>query len=237
VLLFARLQAGHVHIGVVDTGPGISEANQQRLFDAFVRLPQDREQAGLGLGLAIVKRLAAQMGADVALKSAPGRGSLFSVALPVPAGAGPRIGLPQTTSDASSGAVQGWQALVLDDDPLALAATAQAVSDLGLAVQPFDSAEAALAWLGQTGDEASRRPHLLVTDLHLGDAEGRDGLTVLAAFRRQLPGLRALVVTGETAPAQLQRIAHSGVPVVRKPCQPQALQSALREVLAATQAA
>jgi CheY-like chemotaxis protein len=73
-----------------------------------------------------------------------------------------------------------------------------------------------------------------VTDLHLNDAESRDGLTVLAAFREQLPGLRALVVTGETAPAQLQRIAHSGVPVVRKPCQPQALQSALREVLAPT---
>jgi signal transduction histidine kinase/CheY-like chemotaxis protein len=234
VLLFARLQAGRVHIGVADTGPGISEAHQQRLFDAFVRLPQDKEQAGLGLGLAIVKRLAAQMGAQVGLKSAAGRGSLFSVALPVYAGGAPRTGLPQAVSDASAGGFTGWQALVLDDDPLALAATTQAVSELGLTVQPFDSAEAALAWLAQAGSEASQRPHLLVTDLHLGDAEGRDGLTVLAAFRAQLPGLRALVVTGETAPAQLQRIAHSGVPVVRKPCQPQALQSALREVLAAT---
>ncbi|MCY1167215.1 Adaptive-response sensory-kinase SasA [compost metagenome] len=237
VLLFARLQAGRVHIGVADTGPGISEADQQRLFNAFVRLPQNKDQAGLGLGLTIVKRLAAQMDAQVALKSAPGRGSRFSISLPPHAGAAHSAGLPKTATDESTGALEGWQALVLDDDPMALAATTQIVSDLGLPVQPFDSAEAALAWLAQADSGASRQPHLLVTDLHLGDAEGRDGLVMLTAFRERLPGLRALVVTGETAPIQLQRIAGSGVAVVRKPCQPQALQAALRDVLAATHGA
>jgi hypothetical protein len=141
VLLFARLHAGRVHIGVVDTGPGISESDQQRLFNAFVRLPQHKEQAGLGLGLAIVKRLAAQLDAEVALRSAPGRGSIFSIALPLHAGGAPRIQPPQAAGDALPGAFTGWQALVLDDDPMALAATTQAVSELGIGVQAFDSAE------------------------------------------------------------------------------------------------
>lgn len=236
VLLFARLHAGRMRIGVADTGPGISEADQQRLFNAFVRLPQNRDQAGLGLGLAIVKRLAAQMDAQVALRSAHGRGSLFSIALPRHAGTLPMQQARAAGEALPDAAFSGWQALVLDDDPMALAATTQAVGDLGLPVQAFGSAEAALGWLQATGNQDGQQ-HLLVTDLHLGDAEGRDGLAVLAAFRQRLPGLRALVVTGETEPAQLQRIAGSGVTVVRKPCQPQALQSALRDVLAAPQGA
>ena len=123
------------------------------------------------------------------------------------------------------------QALVLDDDPLARDATTHALSSLGLQVIPLASAAQALAWLQALPDDSDAAMELLlVTDLHLGDAEGRDGLVVLSAFRQRLPKLKALVITGETAPAQLQRIASSGVVVVRKPSQPHALEAALRSL-------
>jgi len=232
VLLFARLERGHVRIGVADAGPGIAESDQLRLFNAFVRLPQNRNDAGLGLGLAIVKRLATQIGAQVKLVSATGHASIFSVSLPMlaaaPALAPPANDLPSDLPD-----IKGWLALVLDDDALARSATASAVESLGLAVQQFATAQAALDWLTlQMGEgDLKHGKYLLITDLHLNEANGHDGLSVLAAFRQRLPILHSLVITGETAPSQLQRIAQSGVDVIRKPCQPQALESALRAIL------
>jgi two-component system, sensor histidine kinase len=227
VLLFARVLGGQVRVGVVDAGPGIAPADQTRLFEAFVRLPNNHAQGGLGLGLAIVKRLAGQINAPVKLRSRPGRGSLFCIEVPAHLADTSQI-TSALVAKASSGALAKRLTLVLDDDPLARGATAHLLSGLGLQVTPLASAAEALAWLQSLPDTATDL--LLVTDLHLGDAEGRDGLVVLNAFRQRLPQLKALVITGETAPAQLQRIASSGVLVVRKPSQPHALEAALRSL-------
>jgi signal transduction histidine kinase/CheY-like chemotaxis protein len=227
VLLFARVLGGQVRVGVADTGPGIALADQSRLFEAFVRLPSSHAQAGLGLGLAIVKRLAEQINAPVQLRSNLGRGSLFYIEVSAHLATG-RQKTGTFAPQASSGALAKRLTLVLDDDPLARGATVHSLSALGLQVTPLASAAEALAWLQNVPDAAMDL--LLVTDLHLGDAEGRDGLVVLNAFRQRLPHLKALVITGETAPAQLQRIASSGVLVVRKPSQPHALEAALRSL-------
>ena len=227
VLLFARALGGRVRIGVVDTGPGIALADQTRLFEAFVRLPGSHTQAGLGLGLAIVKRLAEQINAPCKLRSSPGRGSLFYVEVVAHLAENTLIASP-TALQAPAGTLARWQVLVLDDDPLARGATAHALGSLGLQVTPLASVAEALAWLQNMQDASMDL--LLVTDLHLGDAEGRDGLHVVSAYRQRLPNLKALVITGETAPAQLQRIASSGVLVIRKPSQPHALEAALRSL-------
>lgn len=86
VLIEGGYAGRSVFIAVEDTGPGISPAAQQRLFDVFYRgqhIEMDpATPAGHGLGLAIADRLAKQLGTRINLDSAPGRGSRFSITLP-----------------------------------------------------------------------------------------------------------------------------------------------------------
>jgi two-component system phosphate regulon sensor histidine kinase PhoR len=74
-----------VHILVTDTGPGIASKHLPRLFERFYRVDpgRSRERGGTGLGLSIVKHLCEAMGGTVSVDSQPGRGSTFTVRLPV----------------------------------------------------------------------------------------------------------------------------------------------------------
>lgn len=72
--------AGTASVTVSDQGPGIDEADQQRIFERFERA--DEQSDGAGLGLAISRRLARSMGGDVTLQSAPGEGARFTLTLP-----------------------------------------------------------------------------------------------------------------------------------------------------------
>ena len=62
---------GRTGFEVVDSGPGISRANQDRIFDRF--FTTNREQGGTGLGLALVHRIVETHGGAIELDSAPGR--------------------------------------------------------------------------------------------------------------------------------------------------------------------
>lgn len=73
-----------VVIGVADTGSGIAPEDQGRIFDEFVQVnvANWRNHVGTGLGLAITRRLVEMHGGSIWVKSAPGQGSTFYVALP-----------------------------------------------------------------------------------------------------------------------------------------------------------
>ena len=77
-----------VRLWVSDTGPGIDADAQRRIFERFSRGDRPRHTGGAGLGLAIVKAIAEAHGGSVALESAPGRGSTFTLVLSVPSVAG-----------------------------------------------------------------------------------------------------------------------------------------------------
>ncbi len=70
-------------ISVLDNGPGIDAAGMATLFHKFERLEQREAHEGLGLGLYIVRELVNAHGGRVAVESLPGKGSCFSVYLPI----------------------------------------------------------------------------------------------------------------------------------------------------------
>ena len=80
-----RTVADVVEISVVDQGVGLTPEQQDRVFERFYRvdLARSRETGGTGLGLSIVKHVAANHGGEVRLWSAPGRGSTFTLRLPI----------------------------------------------------------------------------------------------------------------------------------------------------------
>ena len=74
----------HIAISVRDNGPGIPPAFREKIFDEFFRAPSaDPGVSGNGLGLAISRRIAHMLGGDISLSDAPGRGSIFTLALPI----------------------------------------------------------------------------------------------------------------------------------------------------------
>jgi len=74
-----------VRISVTDTGPGITEPDQQRIFEKFRQVDGSitRHGAGTGLGLAICKQLAELLAGNISLESTPGQGSTFHLDIPV----------------------------------------------------------------------------------------------------------------------------------------------------------
>ncbi len=83
-----------VEIAVVDEGVGIAADDQERVFERFYRVDpaRSRDTGGTGLGLSIVKHVAADHGGEVTVWSQPGRGSTFTLRLPVAEGRGPTRG-------------------------------------------------------------------------------------------------------------------------------------------------
>jgi len=89
VLVGARRRGAHWHLLVLDTGIGIAQADQQRVFDEFVQLGDAQRDAaqGVGLGLPTTRRLADLLGHGLQLQSVPGRGSCFRLVMEADAAA------------------------------------------------------------------------------------------------------------------------------------------------------
>jgi signal transduction histidine kinase len=81
----ATVAAGHFVLNVRDTGPGIAEADQERIFGEFQQIddPNVRKKSGTGLGLAISKRMVEMQGGTISVESVLGQGATFRVVLPL----------------------------------------------------------------------------------------------------------------------------------------------------------
>ncbi|MFT3895391.1 MAG: substrate-binding domain-containing protein [Anaerolineales bacterium] len=86
ITLGAELAPPHIHFWVADTGLGIDRSQQERIFEPFVTLEENRRIAGgIGLGLSITRHLVALHGGTMRLDSQPNQGSIFHIYLPLPA--------------------------------------------------------------------------------------------------------------------------------------------------------
>lgn len=113
----------HLEIAVKDTGIGIPEADQQRIFEAFQQQQgqSNREYGGTGLGLAITRRLVEAMEGKILLESTPDQGSTFTVDFPSVAVAAMHAapqGVPHQEAKPEELVFQKAKVLLVDDIPL-----------------------------------------------------------------------------------------------------------------------
>jgi PAS domain S-box-containing protein len=183
-------------VRVTDTGIGIAADKLPTLFEMFTQLTgeTDRSQGGLGIGLALVKRLVEKHGGRITARSdGPGRGSEFTVTLPV-AGAAPGLRNETPAPRAADAALPALppgvkRVLVVDDNADAADSLALLLEMTGHTVRTAHDGEAAVAAAGEF------RPHVVLCDIGLPKISGYE---VCRRIRGQPwgRGLTLVAVTG-----------------------------------------
>ncbi|HKW37496.1 MAG TPA: hybrid sensor histidine kinase/response regulator [Burkholderiales bacterium] len=228
VTLAAALAEGKAQLSVRDTGPGIPEAERERIFEEFYQIgnPERDRVQGLGLGLAIVQRLAQLLGVDLTLASEPGRGSTFAVTVPpaVERRASPR--LPSSGGEAVPRVLDGARVLVIDDESDVRAGMRALLEQLGCRVSVCSGYADAERMLDHEGLEDV---HLIVSDFRLRRHES--GIDTVRRLRERLGNVPALLVSGDTAPERLREAQSSGLPLLHKPVAAEKLMEAMLAAL------
>lgn len=228
MLVAARRRGDKLLLQVWDSGVGIREREQERIFDEFyqvadeARRPQQQQhqRKGLGLGLAIVKRLADLMQAPLTLRSQHGRGSVFTLELP--AGRAPRASLDEPRSTLARGiTLHHRRVLVVEDEPAVRSGLEVLLKSWGAGVLSFEGFAACSDWAA--GADAA--PDLLIVDYRL--ESGHTGLEVIAALRRRFAGtpLPAIVVTGSLMSSHEQEAQEHDFHLLIKPVAPNKLRA------------
>ena len=229
VVVGCRRRGTTCELQVWDTGPGIAAEHQEAIFEEFFRIgtPGAGQEKGLGLGLSIVRRCVHLQGYSIGVASREGRGSVFSVTMPLATGrmAG------RDTSPAAQAPLQSLEGnfiVVVDDEATNREAVRDALLAAGCHVVIAASADEALAEL----QGHLRSPDLILTDYQLGSSG--DGLAVIQQLRTLYDEpIPALVVTANTDTRLPAQAAALGAGLLHKPVGLQRLLVALKECLEA----
>ncbi|MFC6655207.1 ATP-binding protein [Roseibium salinum] len=214
VLVGCRLKGTRLSVEVWDTGIGISEADQKRIFDEFTRVRDTRSGSGVGLGLSIVERACRHLGHEVRLMSKPERGSMFAIEVPlVTSPEGSDLCRKPVAVDASAhhGPLD-LIVMVIENDADVLHAMTQRLDSWGASVLAATSTETALDLMAEIGTP----PDIILADYQL---DGTDtGVRAIRALRAaggsQTP---AIVISAKNSKA-LMRLGQEGAfSVLKKP--------------------
>jgi signal transduction histidine kinase/CheY-like chemotaxis protein len=219
VLSAEPLPHDRVQVSVSDTGPGIDEAESERVFEEFYQVgnpSRDRSQ-GLGLGLAIVRRTAVLLNATLTLTSQSGRGCTFSLSLP----AAPAP--PAAEPDSASGSV-------LDPTPLAVLLVDDEAEVLNSLCTYFKQIGWSAVGVATGGDALTAvnngfRPDVIVMDYRLQQETGLEVIEKLSHSHGSVP---VVVVTGDMAALSLKALSDRGATVLHKPVDGERLAAAVR---------
>ena len=210
-----RIETGHdaerIRLRVADNGAGVSQADRERIFDAF--FTTKAEGAGTGLGLAVARSVAVEHGGELRLEAGSpfGRGTCFRLELPLrpaPAGAADAAA-PEPAAAAASGS--NGRVLVVDDEPELATMMRDALEAAGYEVATAESGAVALALTDEVRFDA------VVSDLRMPDLDGR---ALWRAIRERDRGLaqRFVFVTGDTlSPLASEFRSESGADGLDKP--------------------
>ena len=222
VLVGCRRRGGRLRFDVIDTGIGISKGQQSLIFKEFARLEHGARIAqGIGLGLSIVQRISLALGLALELESVVGKGSRFSVHLPVARLGRRKLTSPEPEISQPEQTLSGLRVLCVDNEVAILDAMRGLMEgwacDVRTARSLRDIAQSALLdqWM----------PDIVLMDYHLDQSSGLDAIEWL---RQNVGGhLPAALVTADRN-ARVSALAEErGIPILTKPVKPGALRAVL----------
>jgi CheY-like chemotaxis protein len=211
ILVGCRTRGRTVRIEVWDTGVGIPKEQHERIFEEFYQLnnPARDRTRGLGLGLATVKRIVQLLGHPLQLKSTQGKGSKFSIEVPI---ADPTKihSISATIEQKVPNLIGGKLILVVDDEESVRLGMQSLLESWGCkSVTAMDAPEALQKINGRT-------PDFIIADLRL---RGNDnGIEAIRELRAQLgENIPAVLISGDTATEQLRKVSAAGLTMMHKP--------------------
>lgn len=215
-----------VEISITDTGPGLTDDAMSRLFGRFEQADNDvsKRYGGSGLGLTLSREFARLMGGDLTVSSSLGKGSRFTVTLPLPPAppvmTAPTSPPPRGTIRPTAGA--GIRGLVVDDNPTNLEILRVMFDAFGIEIDFADG--------GRAGVEAweKNRYNLILMDLQMPDMNGLDAVRMVRRLEAGgEPGeerTRILMVSADaTEEAIAESLAAGADGHLAKPLRPESL--------------
>ncbi|SCW38143.1 MULTISPECIES: hybrid sensor histidine kinase/response regulator [unclassified Pseudomonas] len=225
ILLAARRRGGRLSIEVWDTGRGIAADCLESIFLEFNQLDVGRaaDRKGVGLGLAIVERIAHILGYRVKVRSRPGRGSVFSIEVPL--SSEKPLPVSQVPVQAVAGnPLPGRRLLVIDNELSILQSMAALLGQWGCEVLTATDEAGALDVL------QGRAPELILADFHLD--HGVVGCEVVKHLREHFhQAIPAVIITADRSDQCRRALRKLGAPLLNKPLKPGKLRAVLSQML------
>ncbi|MBB1293279.1 MULTISPECIES: PAS-domain containing protein [unclassified Pseudoalteromonas] len=217
VLVACRKRKHHLRIEVWDTGPGISEVEQAKIFNDFYRV-EASDNKGVGLGLSVVKRMVDLLSIRLDVRSTPQRGSCFSIE--VPYGESQFVQQKHVTNSLFEER-SAMNIVAVDDDPENLNAMASLLQKWQANYQLFDQVEGVLAYANEHS-----APDVILMDYQLGHEH--DGITLIKALREiWQTNVPAILITAVRDVELKQATKAADIHYLSKPIKPGKLKALL----------
>ncbi|TQV76390.1 response regulator [Aliikangiella marina] len=217
----------HLVVQVSDTGIGIDQEHVNKIFDEFyqVKNPERDRNKGFGLGLYAVEKLANLLDTSIKVDSTLGKGSTFSIVLPI--GKQPSENTTVTIErSVEDDVLVDRTVLLVDDDDVVLDSISQLFFSWGCQVLTASNYQEAVNIV--TVEEII--PELLVVDYRL--PQHKTGVDLIREIRElSETSIPSIILTGDTGEESLSHINSSGLSFIHKPANPERLKRKVKQFL------
>ena len=225
VLVGCRHRHQSLELQVWDTGPGISEADQSKIFNDFYRIETTNHEKGVGLGLGVVHRLSNLLELKLEISSRLGYGTMFSVQIPIasPTATITPFEIREINQSLNQG-LAGLKILCIDNQPENLNALEALLTRWGCQTTTLTRRQDAIA---------AEIPDLILMDYQLD--HGDNGITLTEDLWRQWQREVPTILITANAEQSIRQLARDrGMGYLRKPIKPAPLRSLLNSFLRQT---
>lgn len=210
VFLSAQGRNGFVEVRIKDTGVGIPKKNLAKIFDPFFTTKKEGE--GTGLGLAVCHSIVEQNGGRLLVTSEVGKGTTFTIILPVDKGSRLRAlksGIEQQQAAKKHVPLENCRILVIDDERILNDMLQDSLREAGFEVEgAYDGIEG-------IGRLRYKKFHLVLLDIRM---PRKDGLEVLQFIKDEFPDVKVVIITGLASMEEVKETVRMGAHAcLRKP--------------------